>query len=115
MNDAWVNLCGFDPEESIGEVRRSESRSNSEPFSDQPRSSQTLGILQGPRTDENALFNLERAILRGKGRPEATLINYAKGGRAFRNKLEVSFVMDEMTGETVGLMGVLREEKEMTA
>mmetsp|Transcript_18526 Transcript_18526/g.37851 ORF Transcript_18526/g.37851 Transcript_18526/m.37851 type:complete len:341 (+) Transcript_18526:64-1086(+) len=94
VNDAWVGLCGFTAEESLGK---------------------TLGLLQGEKTDEGALMQLERDVLRGRGRPEATLVNYSKDGREFLNKLEVSYVKDEMTEEIVGLLGVLREQKTAAA
>eukprot|EP00519_Triparma_laevis_P010183 CAMPEP_0182520390 /NCGR_PEP_ID=MMETSP1321-20130603/45591_1 /TAXON_ID=91990 /ORGANISM="Bolidomonas sp., Strain RCC1657" /LENGTH=345 /DNA_ID=CAMNT_0024728403 /DNA_START=12 /DNA_END=1049 /DNA_ORIENTATION=+ len=87
VNSAWVSLCGFTAEESMGKH---------------------LGILQGDRTDANELERLTAQILAGVP-SEAKLVNYTKEGREFRNNLKISFVVDELTKERVAVMGTLRE------
>ncbi|GMH88450.1 hypothetical protein TrVE_jg6953 [Triparma verrucosa] len=87
VNSAWVSLCGFTAEESMGKH---------------------LGILQGDRTDANELERLTAQILAGVP-TEAKLVNYTKEGREFRNNLKISFVVDELTKERVAVMGTLRE------
>ncbi|GMH66059.1 hypothetical protein TrLO_g12447 [Triparma laevis f. longispina] len=87
VNKAWVNLCGFSPEESMGKH---------------------LGILQGDKTSVDELDRLTAEILAGVS-TEAKLVNYTKEGREFHNQLKIAFVVDELTKERVAVMGTLKE------
>lgn len=95
VNDEWVSLCGYTPEESIGK---------------------DLGILQGPLTDEDAVSNLISAIEKGDyENAVANLTNYSKNGDAFENDLTVTPVVEEDSEQIVALMGILRPLSQSSA
>jgi len=95
VNDEWVSLCGYTPEESIGK---------------------DLGILQGPLTDEDAVSNLISAIEKGDyENAVANLTNYSKNGDAFENDLTVTPVVEEDSEQIVALMGILRPQSQSSA
>jgi PAS domain S-box-containing protein len=86
VNKAWEDLCGYAYVDAKGK---------------------TLGsLLRGPKTDTltgNALF---ARLLRGE-EAGATLTNYTKDNRAFRNRLRVGPLMDG--SDVTHFVGVLQE------
>jgi len=84
VSDAWVEMCGFTREEAVGS---------------------TLRIIQGAETDKACLKLIGAAIAEGCY-VEASLVNFAKGHKRFRNRLSVAPVLDTSTGQRCYL-GVL--------
>jgi PAS domain S-box-containing protein len=86
VNKAWEDLCGY----SYVEAK-----------------DKTLGsLLRGPDTDNSAGTAMIVQLLRGE-EAGATLTNYTKDKRAFRNRLQVGPLMD---GEHIThFVGVLQE------
>ena len=91
VNDAWVNLCGYSHDECQG-------RSVGE-------------LLQGPETDMKYVTSMLSKLLLGE-EARATLINYTKSGKKFKNSIRVGPIIDDM-GKTVNFVGVLREVRDI--
>lgn len=90
VNLAWEQLCGYTFLESKGK---------------------TLGsLLKGPETDQLAATSLISKLLQGE-EAGATLTNYAKDGRMFRNRLRAGpLYEDEGDPSTLKyFVGVLQE------
>jgi len=86
VNTAWEGLCGYSHVECQGK---------------------TLGsLLQGPDTDKSAVTAVVSTLLRGE-QAGVVLTNYAKDGRAFRNRLRVGPLMDG--DRATHFIGVLQE------
>jgi PAS domain S-box-containing protein len=86
VNKAWEDLCGYSYVEAKGK---------------------TLGsLLSGPKTDTAAGTALIAQLLRGE-EAGATLTNYTKENRAFRNRLQVGPLMDG--SDVTHFVGVLQE------
>jgi PAS domain-containing protein len=81
VNDAWVKLCGFSPDETR---------------------SQTLELLQGPMTPLHITQRIADATKAGLAQ-EATLTNYRKDGTSFKNRLRIQPLDDG------SMLGVLEE------
>ena len=75
VNAAWEQLCEYTQEECVGK---------------------TLGILQGPETNQAAITALLSQLLRGE-EAGTVLVNYTKSGRKFYNRLEVGPLMGRQT------------------
>ena len=74
VNDAWVSLCGYQPEESIGH---------------------TVGqLLQGPETERFLARELVGKQLQNGPFSQAVLTNYTKQGRKFANYVKVGKMAD---------------------
>ncbi|KAL7563197.1 hypothetical protein ACA910_014472 [Epithemia clementina (nom. ined.)] len=89
VNGAWENLCGYTCLESKGK---------------------SLGeLLRGPETDQLAATGLIANLLKGE-EAGTVLINYAKDGRRFRNRVRVGPLYND--GNQVShFVGVLQELK----
>ena len=86
VNDAWVNLCGYQKEEVIGK---------------------TLEVIQGPETDRQRLADVINALRAGHD-AEVTVFNYTKNKEKFRNHLKVVPLVSEKNSAWVThFMGVL--------
>lgn len=86
VNKAWEDLCGYSYVEAKGK---------------------TLGsLLRGPETDTYTGTSLIAQLLRGE-EAGATLTNYTKDNRAFRNRLQVGPLMDGL--DVTHFVGVLQE------
>jgi PAS domain S-box-containing protein len=86
VNKAWEDLCGY----SYVEAK-----------------DKTLGsLLRGPDTDTSAGTAMIVQLLRGE-EAGATLTNYTKDNRAFRNRLQVGPLMDG--SNVTHFVGVLQE------
>mmetsp|Transcript_30279 Transcript_30279/g.81382 ORF Transcript_30279/g.81382 Transcript_30279/m.81382 type:complete len:515 (-) Transcript_30279:545-2089(-) len=72
VNQAWTQLTGYPPQEAIA---------------------RTMQLLQGPGTDPAGISAIKDAAVQGKC-VSLDLLCFAKGGRAFRNKLQMSPVID---------------------
>ena len=89
VNSAWEDLCGYSCEESKG---------------------RSLGeLLKGPETDQLAATGLIANLLNGE-EAGAVLVNYAKGGRRFRNRVRVGPLYDG-NHQISHFVGVLQELK----
>jgi PAS domain S-box-containing protein len=87
VNRCWEGLCGYSHLESKGK---------------------TLGsLLKGPETDQLAATGLISQLLRGE-EAGATLTNYTKNGRRFRNRIRVGPLFDNSHNVT-HFVGVLQE------
>jgi len=86
VNAAWTDLCGYTLDEVRGE---------------------TLAVIQGRDTDLAEVVQLVAAV-RAKGEGEAVLVNYAKGGVPFINRIRVQPLRDE-TGRVTHMVGVLED------
>jgi PAS domain S-box-containing protein len=86
VNKAWEDLCGYSYVEAKGK---------------------TLGsLLRGPETDALAATALIAQLLRGE-EAGATLTNYTKDNRSFRNRLQVGPLMEG--SDVTHFVGVLQE------
>jgi PAS domain S-box-containing protein len=86
VNKAWEDLCGYSYVDAKGK---------------------TLGsLLRGPKTDTAAGTALIAQLLRGE-EAGATLTNYTKDNRAFRNRLQVGPLMDG--SDVTHFVGILQE------
>ncbi len=91
VNEAWVNLCGYTRNESQG---------------------RSVGnLLQGPDTDMKNVTSMLSKLLLGE-EARATLTNYTKNGKKFKNSIRVGPIVDDM-GKTVNFVGVLREVRDV--
>ncbi len=87
VNDAWVGLCGYEREEALN---------------------YNLGqLLQGPDTNTQTAQNII-AQLRQEHFANATITNYTKQGRKFRNKVQAGILADDH-GRAKYFVGVLEE------
>lgn len=78
VNQAWTDLCGFTESEAI---------------------SCTPKLLQGPCTDtQKTARHVDE--LKNHGQASMTILNYAKGGRAFAHQVKSRRVVDERDGAT---------------
>jgi PAS domain S-box-containing protein len=89
VNGAWEQLCGYTFVESKGK---------------------TLGsLLKGPETNQLTATSLISKLLQGE-EAGATLTNYAKDGRMFRNRLRAGPLYDDSDFSTPKyFVGVLQE------
>ena len=86
VNKAWEDLCGYSYIESRGK---------------------TLGsLLRGPETNQLAATGLITQLLRGE-EAGATLTNYTKSGRPFRNRIRVGPLLNN--DKITHFVGVLQE------
>jgi len=93
VNRAWENLCGFAAEEAVG---------------------QTFGIMQGPATNGNSLYELQHRL--SAGRPSAQLLlNYKKNGDTFLNFLQVCPVYDDSGNSVTHFLGQLEDMGKLDA
>jgi PAS domain S-box-containing protein len=87
VNEAWVGLCGYTPEEAVG---------------------QSLGeLLQGPSTDVTTANSIIHRLQR-EDYAETVLENYTKEGRQFRNMLRAAPLLSD-GGTVEHFVGVLHE------
>jgi PAS domain S-box-containing protein len=87
VNQTWENLCGYSFVESKGK---------------------TLGsLLRGDDTDQLATTAMISRLLSGE-EAGATLTNYTKSGRRFRNRVRIGPIFDE-TERVTHFVGVLQE------
>ncbi|GKY95165.1 hypothetical protein MPSEU_000480000 [Mayamaea pseudoterrestris] len=88
VNQTWEGLCGYSFIEAKGK---------------------TLGsLLRGDETDQLAATALVSRLIHGE-EAGATLTNYTKARRRFRNRLRVGPIVDETTGRVTHFVGVLQE------
>lgn len=86
VNDAWLELCGFD---SLEEVK-----------------GQTLSIIQGKETDTKVLKSLKKSVLTTGEFEAKDLINYTKAGKAFKNHLRLKPFRGDY-GEILSFVGIM--------
>ena len=88
VSQAWEGLCGYTFLESKGK---------------------TLGsLLRGEETDHLAATAMIARLLGGE-EAGATLTNYTKSGRRFRNRVRVGPIFDEQANRVTHFVGVLQE------
>jgi PAS domain S-box-containing protein len=88
VNACWEKLCGYTYLQSKGK---------------------TLGsLLRGPQTDPLTATGMIAKLLQGEDEVGATLINYTKYGRPFRNRIRVGPLKNE-SGDVTHFVGVLQE------
>jgi len=88
VNEAWCDLCGFTPEEVMGD---------------------TLALIQGPETDVAAARQMVDDARGPGGRGAATLTNYRASGEAFQNYVTVVPAAEEAGQPATHFLGVLTE------
>jgi PAS domain S-box-containing protein len=93
VNDAWVGLCGYTPEES--------------------RNKSLAALLQGPDTNPHDLDQFMKQLQQGKP-AIATITNYTKSGRKFRNRVRAGPIRNDQNIVT-HFIGVLEEITEASA
>lgn len=87
VNEAWVGLCGYKPEEALGK---------------------SLGsLLQGPKTDTGVANSMVRRLHKEEY-AEAVVFNYTKAGREFKNIVRVAPMLAD-DGTIEHFVGVLQE------
>lgn len=88
VNSSWEQLCGYTYVESKGK---------------------TLGsLLRGPETDPLIATGMIAKLLQGEDEVGATIINYTKYGRPFRNRIRVGPLRNEF-GDVTHFVGLLQE------
>jgi PAS domain S-box-containing protein len=88
VNSCWEQLCGYTYVESKGK---------------------TLGsLLRGPETDPLIATGMIAKLLQGEDEVGATIINYTKYGRPFRNRIRVGPLRNEF-GDVTHFVGLLQE------
>ena len=89
VSQAWEGLCEYTFVESKGK---------------------TLGsLLRGDETDQLAATAMIARLLGGEEQAGATLTNYTKSGRRFRNRVRIGPILDEQTNHVTHFVGVLQE------
>jgi len=89
VNDAWTNLCGYTQTECYGKTLQS--------------------LLHGPKTNATGMQDTMSTLTDKHEDGETTLINYAKNGREFVNKVKIGPLQDDVTGEVTHFVGLLSE------